>query len=250
MHTLEDVTAHYFCLLFASGLTQKGGYEDGIQGFLLDDIRRELRRGKFLKCSYCRKRGAVVGCLVAECSANYHFPCGIENGAYNDFHHESNSYPSHCKKHRPKNLPKDVSPPKSEVLCTICQEMIKPRSRAKLFLTDCCNSYYHNACMQQLAYHKGLHYRCPNCLNQDKFIRNSKRNNIFVEMRHFYFPVMTEIFDCSAPECLCENGRRYNGTREWELYACDLCGGNATHIRCGGLSVDVNFWMCEICRNV
>lgn len=246
----DHVTAHYFCLLFSAGLTQQGNFEDGIQGFLIEDIEQELRRGKFLKCTYCHKRGALVGCLIPECNANYHFPCGIENGAYNSFHDASHSYPSHCKKHLPTNLPKEIRPPKKEALCTICQESIGPRIRAKLFYTDCCTSYFHHDCLIKLAFHKGLHLCCPNCMDREKFIPLAHRHNIFYPLRYYCGPAMAEVFECTAPNCQCENGRQFNGQYEWELYACDRCGGNATHIRCSALAVDVDFWVCEICRNV
>ena len=48
--TGEAGTAHYFCLLFSSGLEQRGGEGEGLRGFLAQDIRRELRRGQRLKC--------------------------------------------------------------------------------------------------------------------------------------------------------------------------------------------------------
>ena len=50
--TGEAGTAHYFCLLFSSGLEQRGGEGEGIRGFLAPDIRRELRRGQRLKCRH------------------------------------------------------------------------------------------------------------------------------------------------------------------------------------------------------
>ena len=49
-------SAHYFCLLFAPGLEQVGTDEEGIKGFLPNDILKEWRRGSRLKCQYCEKK--------------------------------------------------------------------------------------------------------------------------------------------------------------------------------------------------
>ena len=49
-------SAHYFCLLFASSMEQSGEDEEGIKGFLPNDILKELRRGARLKCHYCEKK--------------------------------------------------------------------------------------------------------------------------------------------------------------------------------------------------
>ena len=53
------LTAHYFCLLFSSGLRQAGGEAEGLRGFLGADVQREVKRGARLKCVYCRKKGAT-----------------------------------------------------------------------------------------------------------------------------------------------------------------------------------------------
>ena len=74
----ENITAHMYCLYFAPGLIQNGTKDEGIEGFLLSDIRKELKRGSILKCSYCATRGAVVGCKVSTCKMNYHLNCGIK----------------------------------------------------------------------------------------------------------------------------------------------------------------------------
>ena len=56
------LTAHYFCLLFSSGLGQAGGEGEGLRGFLEEDVGREVKRGARLKCVYCRKKGATGKC--------------------------------------------------------------------------------------------------------------------------------------------------------------------------------------------
>lgn len=71
---------HYFCLLFACNLSQDGEESEGIQGFLLNDIRREANRGQKLTCKHCKKKGATSACIVPECKMTYHFPCGRKAG--------------------------------------------------------------------------------------------------------------------------------------------------------------------------
>ena len=60
LRAIKDKTsfysAHYFCLLFASGMQQSGEDEEGIKGFLPNDILKELRRGARLKCQYCERK--------------------------------------------------------------------------------------------------------------------------------------------------------------------------------------------------
>ncbi|KAH9404603.1 Zinc ion binding [Tyrophagus putrescentiae] len=65
LRTCEDITAHMYCLYFSPGLTQNGLFDEGINGFLLPDIRKELRRASQLRCSYCDQRSAAIGCGIA-----------------------------------------------------------------------------------------------------------------------------------------------------------------------------------------
>ena len=59
--------AHLHCLMFSSGLEQNGEEEEGIKGFLVEDIVKEWRRGARLKCTYCMQKYATVGCVVNGC---------------------------------------------------------------------------------------------------------------------------------------------------------------------------------------
>ncbi len=77
-YTNRKLSVHYFCLLFASGLEQKGEEDEGILGFLDEDILKEAKRGKKLKCFKCRGMGATVGCCNTNCQRTYHLPCGKE----------------------------------------------------------------------------------------------------------------------------------------------------------------------------
>lgn len=60
-------TAHLFCLMFSANLNQKGEDDEGINGFRVDDIVKEWRRGSQLKCIYCKKKYATLGCGSKAC---------------------------------------------------------------------------------------------------------------------------------------------------------------------------------------
>ena len=122
---IEVYSAHYFCLLFAPGLETNGEDEDGIKGFLPNDILKEWRRGQRLTCSYCKNKYATVGCSHKSCKKTYHLSCGMRNGSLQEF---CDSFASHCVDHRPKqsvysSQEKGISGVQRE--CGICSEKIK-----------------------------------------------------------------------------------------------------------------------------
>jgi len=53
----------------------------------------ELRRGKKLQCSHCRRHGATIGCSEPDCLRTYHYSCAKASGCYLD---EAN-YQLKCK---------------------------------------------------------------------------------------------------------------------------------------------------------
>ena len=55
---------------------QRGKDEEGLNGFLPEDIRNEVKRGAGIKCDMCKKPGATIPCRVKKCKKNYHFTCG------------------------------------------------------------------------------------------------------------------------------------------------------------------------------
>ena len=67
LYSFDCCQAHLYCLMFSSGLVQNGKEEEGIKGFLVKDIVKEFRRGARLKCTFCKKNYATVGCAVKKC---------------------------------------------------------------------------------------------------------------------------------------------------------------------------------------
>uniref|UniRef100_A0A1A8C1Q8 PHD finger protein 11 n=1 Tax=Nothobranchius kadleci TaxID=1051664 RepID=A0A1A8C1Q8_NOTKA len=83
LSTKDGLTAHQNCLLFASGLactTDKPEFDD-LFGFSVEEVKKEVKRGRKLTCFRCRKRGAVSGCDVKRCQKSFHFPCAVEDKA-------------------------------------------------------------------------------------------------------------------------------------------------------------------------
>ena len=103
--------AHLHCLMFSSGLIQRGEEHQGIIGFLPADIQSELTRGSKLRCTFCSSVYATVGCCQKSCSKSYHLPCGIKYGAICEYYGNFDSY---CPTHRTRRVPKNR--PRSYVL--------------------------------------------------------------------------------------------------------------------------------------
>merc|ERR1712012_410286 len=91
----ETVTAHYYCLYFASskGMVQSKVHnrETQLHGFSAEDILEQVKKSKKDKCVFCRKPGAASQCANLRCvnrkrdssssgAGWYHFPCGLARG--------------------------------------------------------------------------------------------------------------------------------------------------------------------------
>ncbi|XP_067896038.1 uncharacterized protein [Heterodontus francisci] len=100
----DGIAAHQNCLLFSSNLVNQNSQDfDDFGGFLIKDIKQEIKRGSKLKCSLCRKKGATVGCEVKSCRKSYHFPCAIDDKAGVIENEDLGIYSIYCKMHRKEN---------------------------------------------------------------------------------------------------------------------------------------------------
>ena len=127
--------AHYNCLLFSSGLEQGGDDDLGIKGFLPEDILKEWRRGQRLKCYYCAKAYATIGCSTKSCKKSYHLPCAIKNRSLQQFCGE---FASFCSDHKPtqagdRSAIQEAGEP---VPCGVCLEDMGPTD--DLLWGPCC----------------------------------------------------------------------------------------------------------------
>lgn len=182
----KDLVAHYFCLLFACGLTQKGEEHEGIMGFLPKDIRRERKRGGFLNCMFCNKKGATAACSLQKCKSTYHVTCALTHNKPSErpLFQFTEPYKSFCKPlnsriedHRPTRLKlgadKIVEEYRTEkfrrVICAICSTKI-PQLLTMIgyAVVQCqhetCHGYCHSQCLSKYAVTAGeQHFMCPHC---------------------------------------------------------------------------------------
>ncbi|XP_049449299.1 uncharacterized protein LOC125899233 [Epinephelus fuscoguttatus] len=103
LSTKDEVTAHQNCLLFSSGIIcQSTPQHDDLFGFSVEDVLREVKRGKRLVCDRCTKRGATAGCEVKRCKKSYHYPCAVKDKANIIEDTKEEKYVLYCPKHDPK----------------------------------------------------------------------------------------------------------------------------------------------------
>ncbi|XP_054281421.1 PHD finger protein 7-like [Macrosteles quadrilineatus] len=144
---LDKITVHQHCMFLSPALIQNGAEHEGLMGFLPRDLLKETRRAAKLTCSFCKKKGASLGCEERKCSKKFHLPCGLKNGT---LHQHFGEYHSFCHKHRPKqdqpDNPQNPGDPSSN--CVICFEEVKP-SDDKLY-APCCRkeACFHRNCIQ------------------------------------------------------------------------------------------------------
>ncbi|RVE57674.1 hypothetical protein OJAV_G00218330 [Oryzias javanicus] len=251
----HNLTVHYLCLLTSCGVYQRGKENEGIMGFLVDDIRKEVRRSSFLTCASCKRKGACVGCNIRSCRKMVHFPCGRKLGFISQF---SEPFPSYCKKHAPSqtlSVDPNTSLPQS---CSVCLDSIDPvLSYSVLKCPSCHTSWFHRECVQRQAFSAGLFFfKCTLCNNKDRFQQEMLRMGIHIperdaswELEANAYSDLLEVYEhCDSPSCLCEHGRSHSDLSGWfEVVRCILCGSRGTHRKCSGLKVNTADWACADC---
>ena len=258
MMSREGINAHYYCILFSPGLQQNGEINEGFKGFLVPDINKEVRRGGQLSCSYCRKKGAVIGCAIEECKIKFHLTCGLVNKSFHDFHDRNKTYPSYCCQHRPIQKTARAQSKMSEEVCIICRDDVVRKPTPETLFTPCCCNWLHRECVIKQAYHSAkYHFKCPKCNDRDIFVKEMKSYGVHVPARdaswekgETFNQMFKKHYECSAENCNSRKGKTYNGENEWELLACDGCGANAIHISCGNLDLNADEWFCPLCQPV
>ncbi|XP_034429512.1 histone-lysine N-methyltransferase 2A isoform X4 [Hippoglossus hippoglossus] len=101
----DEVAAHQNCLLFSSGIyCRDSPLFDDLFGFSVEDVLKEVTRGRKLRCSKCKKKGATAGCEVKSCKRSYHYPCAVQEGAKDIEDQVKGSYGLYCFQHQqPQN---------------------------------------------------------------------------------------------------------------------------------------------------
>lgn len=255
----DGIITHYYCLLLSSNTEQKGTDNEGILGFLTADIQKELRRGKRLICSYCKRTGATLGCCNVKCKRIFHFPCGLRAGSLHQFFGEFRSY---CISHRPIQKVEGHTKEKFDALdgalCYICYDAVNPDDAIDTLWAPCCrkNALFHRKCVQQLATSAGYFFKCPLCNNKKQFREAMLEYGIFIPSQDASWELEPNAFQellhrhnrCDAKTCTCPKGRLHiSSNAKWELVLCRLCGSQGIHMACGQLKWINPVWECPEC---
>ncbi|XP_045596724.1 uncharacterized protein [Procambarus clarkii] len=254
LYTLDNITVHYYCMLFSSGLAQNGDDNEGILGFFPEDIEKEIHRGRKLSCCYCLKKGATIGCSEKKCRRTYHYACGLQRFAVGKF---ADDFRSYCAQHRDYQKGPGVG---AEVECPICMEELIADPKVAVW-APCCkrDSWFHKICLQKLALSAGYFFKCPLCNDKETFLREMQNVGIFVPEKDASWELEPNAFSellerpihCDAPKCKCPDGRKSDedGSR-WEILLCNLCGSSGVHVACGGLPFTCVEWTCPVCADM
>nr|DBA14090.1 TPA: hypothetical protein GDO54_005105 [Pyxicephalus adspersus] len=253
----HNLTLHYYCLLLSSGIWQRGEEHEGIYGFLVSDIKKELSRARRLRCYICRMLGASIGCVFPRCKRSYHYPCGLERQCIFQF---MDSFRSYCWDHRPVQTFLGSEPSESSV-CTICLEPVNHVPSYHVLRGPCCKtSWFHRDCLQYQALSAGLFFfRCTVCNNKELFQKEMLRMGINIPERDASWELEENAFQellvryqrCDVKKCKCQFGREYNESEsKWEIVRCECCGSSGTHIACSSLRYVTQTWECSDCRRI
>ncbi|XP_059675684.1 G2/M phase-specific E3 ubiquitin-protein ligase [Gavia stellata] len=252
-----NLTVHYYCLLMSSGIWQRGEEDEGVDGFLITDIRKEVNRAAKLKCNICKKKGASIGCVAPKCKRSYHFPCGIQKECIFQFMEDFRSY---CWEHKPvQKFPDKECRGTSQ--CTICLDLVEQLPMYTVLKSPCCkNAWFHRECLQYQALSAGIFFfRCTVCNNKDKFQKEMLRMGIHIpekdaswELEENAYQDLLQCYQhCDIKRCLCKKGRDYNEPdSKWEIKRCQCCGSRGTHLACSSMTSWEQNWECMECRSI
>ncbi|XP_065758044.1 histone-lysine N-methyltransferase SETDB2 isoform X5 [Muntiacus reevesi] len=97
----ENIAAHENCLLYSSALVECEDPDscNNDRNFDVESVKKEIKRGRKLKCTYCGKKGATVGCDLKSCSKNYHFFCAKNDHAVLQADGHKGIYKVFCQQH-------------------------------------------------------------------------------------------------------------------------------------------------------
>lgn len=160
--------------LFSTDLQQRGEDNEGIEGFLLKDIRKILKNTNNIKCCYCGLPNATARCQYNRCQKIFHFFCGMHKNALSQF---CGAFTSFCDKHnlnRSKNIRRYLAISTYSTNCIYCQEIITPDS--DYFVTECCRScVMHKTCLKVLNLQSCSSCCCSfqHCVNGNSFFRDT-----------------------------------------------------------------------------
>lgn len=216
-------------------MIQQGNENEGILGFLTNDIKREKLRIKRQQCKYCKQLNANIACCKKTCRTFFHLKCGYLNNVLFQF---KGTFMSFCQKHYP--FLEKTRPIKDET-CHICQEKLGKFSLVNTIKTPCCNNgWFHKWCLSKYAINAGYFFKCPLCQNEEIFRDEIPYRGVFIPDKDAEWETEPNAFQellhrpdiCSAIDCFCAEGRSYNNNGAFRFKFCLTCGSSASHERC------------------
>ncbi|XP_031216686.1 PHD finger protein 11-like isoform X2 [Mastomys coucha] len=99
-----NIAAHENCLLYSSGLVECEAHDppNTARNFDVKSVKKEIWRGRRLKCSLCNKGGATVGCDLSHCKKSYHYVCAKKDQAIPQVDGDHGTYKVFCPEHPPQ----------------------------------------------------------------------------------------------------------------------------------------------------
>ncbi|XP_065543698.1 PHD finger protein 7-like [Lathamus discolor] len=253
--TYQCISAHLFCLLFASDLRPRGTEREEQMTFLPKDIGRTAQLAAPMVCFVCGKRGATITCQEMGCDRRFHLPCAVQGGCVTRYLLPFSSF---CWEHRPQQQ-ELVAP--EDTKCLICMDPVEGRTTYGTMVCPACkHAWFHRVCIQGQATHAGAFcLQCPLCQNIKLFLTEMLNMGIRIPIRqaswednNAYAELYQRHRSCDARECRCPGGR---GVAEpdgpWQLLLCRSCAAVGAHRRCSklGKSREVR-WECDSCAGL
>nr|WGG27189.1 SETDB2-PHF11 [Gulo gulo luscus] len=101
----ENIAAHENCLLYSSALVECEDPDpcNKDRNFDVESVKKEIYRGRKLKCAFCKKGGATVGCDLKACNKSYHFFCAKNDDAVLQTDKSRGIFKVFCKQHASLN---------------------------------------------------------------------------------------------------------------------------------------------------
>ncbi|NXR94646.1 G2E3 ligase, partial [Hypocryptadius cinnamomeus] len=219
--------------------------------FLVGDTRRIIREAAEKSCFICCKMGATITCCQMGCDRTFHLPCAPDGQCVTQYF---GAYRSFCWEHRPQQALRPR--PSQDNTCSICLDTVEDNISYKTMGCPACqDARFHRHCIQRLALHAGIGFRCPCCLNQEPFMTEMLIMGIRLSKRPPSWQSDQEVGPsdqrhgrCNAATCLCLGGREHaEADGPWQLRLCSSCAAEGTHRLCSSLGNTTCSWECSTC---
>ncbi|XP_054133229.1 LOW QUALITY PROTEIN: uncharacterized protein LOC128937519, partial [Melozone crissalis] len=205
----------------------------------------------FQTCFICCKMGATITCCQTACDRTFHLPCAPDGQCVTQYF---GAYRSFCWEHRPQQALRPR--PSQDNTCTICLDTVEDNiSYITMACPACQDARFHRHCIQRLALHAGIDFRCPRCLKQEPFMTEMLTMGIRLSKRPPSWQSDPDVGPsdqrhgrCDATRCLCPGGREHSQAHgPWQLRLCSSCAAEGIHRLCSSLGNSTCSWECSTC---